>query len=89
MHKPDHEREASALRYSDENHQLQSRLAAAGCGIPIIFITAYENNDSRRRVMLAIAGGFLGKPFRDKRLFQTIYSALRLFHRTTAGDQEE
>ena len=31
--------------------QLQSHLAAAGCGIPIIFITAYENNDSRQRAM--------------------------------------
>ena len=61
--------------------QLQSHLAAAGCGIPIIFITAYENNDSHRRAMQAGAAGFLGKPFSDEQLLQTIDSALRLFHR--------
>jgi FixJ family two-component response regulator len=63
--------------------QLQSHLAAEGCGIPIIFITAYENNDSRRRAMQAGAAGFLGKPFSDEQLLQTIDSALRSFH---AGD---
>ena len=61
--------------------QLQSHLAAAGCGIPVIFITAYENHDSRRRAMQAGAAGFLGKPFSDEQLLQTIDSALRLFHR--------
>ena len=60
--------------------QFQSHLAAAGCGIPIIFITAYENNDSRRRAMQAGAAGFLGKPFSDEQLLQTIDSALRSFH---------
>jgi FixJ family two-component response regulator len=57
--------------------QLQSHLAAAGCGTPIIFITAYENNDSRRRAMQAGAAGFLGKPFSDEQLLQIIRSALR------------
>lgn len=61
--------------------QLQSHLAASGRGIPIIFITAYESNDSRRRAMQAGAAGFLGKPFSDEQLLQTIDSALRLFHR--------
>lgn len=61
--------------------QLQSHLAAAGCGIPIIFITAYESDDSRRRAMQAGAAAFLGKPFSDEQLLQTIRSALRFFHR--------
>ena len=61
--------------------QLQSHLAAAGCGIPIIFITAYESNDSRRRAMQAGAAAFLSKPFSDEQLLQTIRSALRSFHR--------
>lgn len=61
--------------------QLQSHLAAAGCGIPIIFITAYESNDSRQRAMQAGAAAFLGKPFSDEQLLQTIRSALRCFHR--------
>jgi FixJ family two-component response regulator len=56
--------------------QLQSHLAAAGRGIPIIFITAYESNDFRRRAMKAGAAAFLGKPFSDEQLLQTIHSAL-------------
>jgi FixJ family two-component response regulator len=61
--------------------QLQSQLAAAGCGIPIIFITAYDSKDSRQQAMQAGAAGFLGKPFSDEQLLRTINSALRLFHR--------
>jgi FixJ family two-component response regulator len=57
--------------------QLQHHLAAAGCGIPIIFITAYDNKDSRQRAMQAGAAAFLGKPFNDEQLHQTIRSALR------------
>ena len=57
--------------------QLQSHLAAAGYSIPIIVITAYENRDSRRRAMQAGAVAFLGKPFRDELLLQTIRAALR------------
>ena len=61
--------------------QLQSHLTAAGCAIPIIFITAYESNDSRQRAMQAGAAGFLGKPFSDEQLFQTIRSAIPSFQR--------
>jgi FixJ family two-component response regulator len=61
--------------------QLQNHLAAAGCGIPIIFITAYEGNDSRQRAMQAGATAFLGKPFSDELLLQAIRSALQLSHR--------
>jgi len=57
--------------------QLQSRLAAAGCGVPIIFITAYDDKESRRRAMQAGAVAFLGKPFSDEQLLQTIRSTLR------------
>ncbi len=57
--------------------QLQSHLAAAGCGIPIIFITAYDDKESRQRAMQAGAVAFLGKPFGDEHLLQTIRSALR------------
>jgi FixJ family two-component response regulator len=56
---------------------LQSNLAAAGCGIPIIFITAYESKDSRQRAMQAGAAAFLGKPFSDEQLLQIIRSSLR------------
>jgi FixJ family two-component response regulator len=61
--------------------QLQSRLAAEGCGIPIIFITAYDDKESRRRAMQAGAVAFLGKPFNDEELLKTIHSALHEFSR--------
>ena len=57
--------------------QLQSHLAASGYGIPIIFITAYESQDSRQRAMRAGAAAFLGKPFGDEQLLQIIRSTLR------------
>jgi FixJ family two-component response regulator len=56
--------------------QLQGHLAASSCGIPIIFITAYENSDSRKRAMQAGAAAFLGKPFSDEQLLQAIRSVL-------------
>ena len=57
--------------------QLQSHLAAKGCGIPIIFITAYDNKESRRRAIQAGAVAFLDKPFSDEQLLQTLRSALK------------
>jgi FixJ family two-component response regulator len=56
--------------------QLQSHLAASGSRIPIIFITAYYEKESYRRAMQAGAVAFLGKPFTDEQLLQTIRSAL-------------
>jgi FixJ family two-component response regulator len=56
--------------------QLQSRLAAAGYKIPIIFITAYDNNESRQQAIQAGALAFLAKPFNDELLLQTIRAAL-------------
>jgi FixJ family two-component response regulator len=56
--------------------KLQSQLAAADCQIPIIFITAYDNKESRRRAMRAGAVAFLGKPFSDEQLLQGIRSAV-------------
>ena len=52
--------------------QLQSHLAAAGYEIPIIFITAYDDRESRRRAMQAGAVAFLAKPFSDALLLQTL-----------------
>jgi FixJ family two-component response regulator len=56
--------------------QLQSHLAAAGYKIPIIFITAYADKESRRRAMQAGAVAFLAKPFTADFLLQTVHSAL-------------
>ena len=56
--------------------QLQSQLAAKGCAIPIIFITAYRNEESSRQAMQAGAVAFLDKPFSDEQLLKNIRSAL-------------
>jgi len=57
--------------------QLQSHLVSEGCSIPIIFITAYGNNESRRQAMQGGAIAFLDKPFRDEQLLKDIRSALK------------
>jgi FixJ family two-component response regulator len=56
--------------------ELQSKLAAAGHDIPIVFITAYDDKDSHGRAMQAGAVAFLDKPFSDEKLLETIRSAL-------------
>jgi len=38
--------------------QLQGQLEATGCRIPIVFITAYEDKESRQRAMHAGAVAF-------------------------------
>jgi FixJ family two-component response regulator len=65
--------------------QLQSQLAAADCRIPFIFITGYDNAESRRRAMQAGAVAFLAKPFTDEQLVQCIRSALQEFNREVGG----
>jgi FixJ family two-component response regulator len=57
--------------------QLQSHLATAGYKIPIIFITAYDKEESRRQALQAGAVAFLGKPFNDELLLQALRAALR------------
>jgi FixJ family two-component response regulator len=57
--------------------QLQREVAAAGCGIPVIFITAYDSKEARQQAIRAGAVAFLGKPFSDKELFQAVRLALR------------
>lgn len=56
--------------------QLQCELTAAGRRVPIIFITAYDDKESRRQAMRAGAVAFLSKPFTDEQLLQTIRSAM-------------
>ena len=58
--------------------QLQSQLGAEGSSIPIIFITAYGNTESRRQAMQAGAIAFLDKPFSDEQLLKSIRTALTL-----------
>ena len=57
--------------------QLQTKLAHDGHSIPIIFITGYDDDQSRRHAMEAGAIAFLDKPFTEGQLLQTIRSALQ------------
>ena len=57
--------------------QLQSHLATEGWSIPIIFISAYGNKQSRRKAMQAGAVAFLEKPFNDEHLLKSIRSAVK------------
>ena len=57
--------------------QLQSHIATEGWSAPIIFITAYGNQESRRRAMQGGAVAFLDKPFTDEQLFESIRAALK------------
>jgi FixJ family two-component response regulator len=56
--------------------QLQARLAEEDCRIPIIFITAYGDTRVRTQAMRGGALAFLGKPFDDKVLIESVRTAL-------------
>ena len=56
--------------------ELQARLAEGNRHIPIIFITAYGTARMRAQAMGAGAVDFLGKPFNDELLLQTVRTAL-------------
>jgi len=57
--------------------EFQRRLLAQGCHLPIIFITAFPEEDIRMRVIAAGAIGFLSKLFKDKCLIDCLDSTLR------------
>jgi FixJ family two-component response regulator len=57
--------------------ELQKRLVASGSAIPIIFITAFSNDDARAQAMKAGAVGYLAKPFDDEELLNCIHAALQ------------
>ena len=46
--------------------------------IPIIFVSAYGNNESHRQPMHAGAAAFVDKPFSDEQLLDSIRSALKI-----------
>jgi FixJ family two-component response regulator len=55
---------------------LQDHLIAEGHRVPIIFVTAYFEEDVRDRVMDAGALGLLRKPFSDESLIECLDKAL-------------
>jgi FixJ family two-component response regulator len=58
--------------------QLQAYLVQAGCRMPIIFITAYPDEEVQAQALQAGAVCFLEKPFSDAALLNGIRRALRL-----------
>ena len=57
--------------------ELQARLATAGRRIPIVFITAYMEENVRESALQAGAVAFLHKPFEEQALLDAIATALR------------
>jgi FixJ family two-component response regulator len=55
---------------------LQERLNQEQRDIPIIFITAHADENSRQRALKGGAVEFLGKPVRRETLFKAIQSAI-------------
>jgi len=57
--------------------ELQRQLVAAHWGMPIIFVTAYADDDAHERGLAAGAVAFLSKPCREEDLLQAIEAALK------------
>lgn len=56
--------------------ELQSALSASDSRIPIVFISAHEDEEARARALKAGAIDFLRKPFHEDALLNGIHSAL-------------
>ena len=56
--------------------ELQRRLAASGCRVPIVFLSAGASEDEKRRALRGGATDFLGKPVSEDALFRAIRAAL-------------
>jgi FixJ family two-component response regulator len=56
--------------------ELQAKLNAEHCRIPIVFITAHGDAQMRMQALRAGAVEFLAKPFNDEALLETVRAAL-------------
>jgi FixJ family two-component response regulator len=56
--------------------ELQRRLVAGHCEVPVIFITAHEDEGMRAKALRDGAEAVLIKPFGEEALLDAIYSAL-------------
>ena len=57
--------------------ELQAELAASGSMVPIIFISAHEDEEAHSRAMRAGAVAFLQKPFEEQALLEALHEAMR------------
>ena len=56
--------------------ELQAKLNAERCKIPIIFITAHGDEKMRMQALRAGAVEFMAKPFNDEALLESVRAAL-------------
>ncbi len=56
--------------------ELQAKLNAERCRIPIIFITAHGDEKMRMQALRAGAVEFMAKPFNDEALLESVRAAL-------------
>jgi FixJ family two-component response regulator len=56
--------------------ELQAKLNAEHCRIPIIFITAHGDEKMRMQALRAGAVEFMAKPFNDEALLESVRAAL-------------
>jgi FixJ family two-component response regulator len=56
--------------------ELQAKLNAESCRVPIIFITAHGDEKMRMQALRAGAVEFLAKPFDDEALLESVRAAL-------------
>ena len=57
--------------------ELQARLVNLGLDVPVVFITAYGDTQTRERAWKAGARGFVEKPFDDNVLIESVLQAIR------------
>jgi FixJ family two-component response regulator len=57
--------------------ELKRQMALGNSHIPIIFITAHEDDDRRTQALEAGAVAFLYKPFHEEELLNAINAALK------------
>ena len=56
--------------------ELQSRLVAGNCRIPVIFLTAHSDEQARAQALKAGAIGFVSKPFNEESLIRDVNKAV-------------
>lgn len=64
--------------------ELQDLLAARGCSIPMVLITAFPSETVQARAMKGGAVGFLRKPFDGKELIACLDEAIKMRGSKTA-----
>jgi FixJ family two-component response regulator len=56
--------------------ELQRQLKAQGCQIPIIFISAHADEETRTQALSAVAVAFLAKPLNEEMVLTALKAAL-------------